>query len=250
MNVWEDTRVVEAVQQTGRKKVVMAALWTEVCRAIAALSAFDDGYEVYFVSDASAEVTKETHEMPISAYPGRRLARQLAATTWQCEPAGPDCEPRINTVAPVQIMWLGRARINDRGPGGALYCDRTLNECERQRQCGSSSRCSGFWDACAPCGIAAVSIGPMVSLDARMRRKPACSMNLQDYTGSWPYLVIQGAEATSSRASRGWHTRKSLVIDGATSNLRMLVACNTSMRPDMVASGVLQSICLLKRSFG
>jgi hypothetical protein len=49
MNFWEDTRVVEAVQKTGWKKVVIAALWTEV----------------YFVSDASAEVTKEAHEMAI-----------------------------------------------------------------------------------------------------------------------------------------------------------------------------------------
>ena len=65
MNFWEDTRVVKAVQKTGRKKVVIAALWTEVCLAIAALSALDDGYEVYFVSDASAEVTKEAHEMAI-----------------------------------------------------------------------------------------------------------------------------------------------------------------------------------------
>jgi nicotinamidase-related amidase len=65
MNFWEDTRVVEAVQKTGRKKVVIAVLWTEVCRAIAALFALDDGYEVYFVSDASAEATKEAHEMAI-----------------------------------------------------------------------------------------------------------------------------------------------------------------------------------------
>ena len=57
MNSWEDKRVVEAVQKTGRKKVVIAALWTEVCLATAGLSALDDGYEVYFVTDASAGVT-------------------------------------------------------------------------------------------------------------------------------------------------------------------------------------------------
>ena len=65
MHFWEDTHVVEAVQQTGRKKVVIAALWIEVCLAVAALSALDDGYEVYVVSDASAEVTKEAPEMAI-----------------------------------------------------------------------------------------------------------------------------------------------------------------------------------------
>ena len=49
MNVWEDMRVVEVMQQTGRKKVVIAALWTEVCRAITALSALDDGDDRYEV---------------------------------------------------------------------------------------------------------------------------------------------------------------------------------------------------------
>jgi nicotinamidase-related amidase len=58
MNTWEDRRVVEVVEKAGRKKVVMAALWTEVCLATAALSAIDDGYEVYIVTDASAGVTK------------------------------------------------------------------------------------------------------------------------------------------------------------------------------------------------
>jgi nicotinamidase-related amidase len=65
MNTWEDTRVVERVQQAGRKKVVIAALWTEVCLATATLSAIDDGYEGYIVTDASAGVTKEAHEMAI-----------------------------------------------------------------------------------------------------------------------------------------------------------------------------------------
>jgi nicotinamidase-related amidase len=57
--------VVEVVEKTGHKKVVIAALWTEVCLGTAALSAIDDGYEVYIVTDASADVTKEAHEMAI-----------------------------------------------------------------------------------------------------------------------------------------------------------------------------------------
>jgi nicotinamidase-related amidase len=78
MNAWEDTRVVERVQQAGRKKVVIAALWTEVCLATAALSARDDGYEVYFVSDASAGVTKEAHEMAIH----RMIQAGAVPMTW------------------------------------------------------------------------------------------------------------------------------------------------------------------------
>jgi nicotinamidase-related amidase len=78
MNAWEDKRVVEAVQKTGRKKVVMAALWTEVCLATAALSALDDGYEVYFVTDASAGVTKEAHAMAIQ----RLIQAGAVPVTW------------------------------------------------------------------------------------------------------------------------------------------------------------------------
>ena len=44
----------------------MAALWTEVCLATAALSALDDGYEVYMVTDASGGVTAEAHDMAIN----------------------------------------------------------------------------------------------------------------------------------------------------------------------------------------
>jgi len=78
MNCWEDPKVVEAVKRTDRKKVIMAALWTEVCLATAALSALDDGYEVYIVTDASAGVTVEAHEMAI-----RRMVQAGAVpTTW------------------------------------------------------------------------------------------------------------------------------------------------------------------------
>jgi nicotinamidase-related amidase len=65
MNAWEDTRVVDAVGRMGRNKLVMAALWTEVCLATAALSALDDGFEVYIVTDASGGVTVEAHTAAI-----------------------------------------------------------------------------------------------------------------------------------------------------------------------------------------
>lgn len=61
-NAWSDERFVEAVAATGRAKLVMAGLWTEVCLAQTALSAIKDGYEVYFVSDASGGVSREAHD--------------------------------------------------------------------------------------------------------------------------------------------------------------------------------------------
>jgi nicotinamidase-related amidase len=65
INTWEDERVVDWVKKTRRKKVVMAALWTEICLAFAFIHALGDGYEVYFVTDASGGVSVEAHEVAI-----------------------------------------------------------------------------------------------------------------------------------------------------------------------------------------
>jgi nicotinamidase-related amidase len=65
INTWEDARVVDAVKKTGRKKVVMAALWTEICLAMPAIQAAGEGYEVYAVTDASGGVSAEAHEMAV-----------------------------------------------------------------------------------------------------------------------------------------------------------------------------------------
>lgn len=65
MNAWEDQRVVDQVKKFGRKKVVMAALWTEVCLLEPVLSAIDEGYDVYIVTDASGGVSKEAHDMAV-----------------------------------------------------------------------------------------------------------------------------------------------------------------------------------------
>ena len=65
INAWEDKKVVDWVKKTGRKKIVMAGLWTEVCVAMPALQAVGEGYDVYVVTDASAGVSPEAHEMAI-----------------------------------------------------------------------------------------------------------------------------------------------------------------------------------------
>jgi nicotinamidase-related amidase len=59
-NSWPDIR--SAVEATGRKKLVMAGLLTEVCLLQAVLPALKEGYEVFFVSDCSGGCTKEAHE--------------------------------------------------------------------------------------------------------------------------------------------------------------------------------------------
>ncbi|MDC0709359.1 hydrolase [Stigmatella sp. ncwal1] len=65
INTWEDTRVVDWVKKTGRKKLVMAALWTEICLAFPVIHALGEGYEVYIVTDASGGVSAEAHTMAI-----------------------------------------------------------------------------------------------------------------------------------------------------------------------------------------
>jgi nicotinamidase-related amidase len=61
MNSWEDEKFVAAVKATGRKKLVMAALWTEVCLAFPALQATKAGFEVYAVEDASGGTSVTAH---------------------------------------------------------------------------------------------------------------------------------------------------------------------------------------------
>lgn len=77
-NAWSDPRFRQAVQETGRKKLVMCGLWTEVCLAQTVLSALRDGYEVYFISDASGGLSMEAH------YDAKQLMIQAGARplTW------------------------------------------------------------------------------------------------------------------------------------------------------------------------
>lgn len=65
LNSWDDQRVVEWVKATGKNKLVMAGLWTEVCLAMPVLSALADGYEVYIVTDASGGSSAEGHERAV-----------------------------------------------------------------------------------------------------------------------------------------------------------------------------------------
>lgn len=62
-NAWSDPAFVAAVEGTGRRKLVMAGLWTEVCLTQTALSALKAGYEVYFVADASGGLSPEAHQL-------------------------------------------------------------------------------------------------------------------------------------------------------------------------------------------
>jgi nicotinamidase-related amidase len=62
MNTWEDPRIAERVNAIGKDKIVLAGLWTSVCIVGPALSALDQGFEVYVIADACGDVSDEAHE--------------------------------------------------------------------------------------------------------------------------------------------------------------------------------------------
>jgi nicotinamidase-related amidase len=65
LNSWDDPRVVDWVKRNGKKKLVLAGLWTEVCLAMPVLSLLAEGYEVYIVTDASGGTSPEAHERAV-----------------------------------------------------------------------------------------------------------------------------------------------------------------------------------------
>jgi nicotinamidase-related amidase len=83
INSWEDDRVVQWVEQTGRTKIVIAGLWTEICVAHPTIQALGEGYEVFPVTDASGGVTVEAHEVAIQ----RMVQAGAVPITWMVLPA-------------------------------------------------------------------------------------------------------------------------------------------------------------------
>ena len=62
MNTWEDENAYKAIVDLNKKKLVLAGLWTSVCIVGPALSALEEGYEVYVVADACGDISAEAHE--------------------------------------------------------------------------------------------------------------------------------------------------------------------------------------------
>jgi len=84
INSWEDIEFRKAVIATGRKKLIMTALWTEACLTFPALDAIREGYEVYVVADAVGGTSVVAHDMAL-----RRIeqagGRMISVTQLWCE---------------------------------------------------------------------------------------------------------------------------------------------------------------------
>lgn len=65
INTWQDTAVTDLVAKSGRKQLIIAGLWTEVCVAMPAIQAAAEGYDVFVVTDACGSVSAEGHDMAI-----------------------------------------------------------------------------------------------------------------------------------------------------------------------------------------
>jgi nicotinamidase-related amidase len=65
MNTWEDAAVIGEVNRIGKSRIVLAGLWTSVCIVGPALSALDQGFEVYVIADACGDVSTEAHERAV-----------------------------------------------------------------------------------------------------------------------------------------------------------------------------------------
>ncbi|RYJ42810.1 Isochorismatase hydrolase [Flavobacterium beibuense] len=70
INTWEDPKITDIVKESGRKQLIIAGLWTEICVAMPAIQAIGEGYDVFVVTDASGSTSAEAHDMAV-----RRMAQ-------------------------------------------------------------------------------------------------------------------------------------------------------------------------------
>ncbi|WP_369062038.1 hydrolase [Caulobacter sp. 73W] len=78
INTWEDQIVVDAVKATGRKQLIIAGLWTEICVAMPAIQAAGEGWDVTVITDASGGTSVEAHAVAIQ----RMIAAGVNMMTW------------------------------------------------------------------------------------------------------------------------------------------------------------------------
>jgi len=119
INTWEDPKVVDAVKATGRKQLIIAGLWTEICVAMPAIQAVGEGWDVTVITDACGAVSVEAHEVAIQrmAAAGVNLMTWLAlAAEWQrdwarAETAGGLTDVLIQHAAGSGIAYLWEQQL-------------------------------------------------------------------------------------------------------------------------------------------
>jgi nicotinamidase-related amidase len=79
VDAWDSAEFRAAIEATGRKKIIMAALWTEVCLVYPALDMLLEGYEIYALSDVSGGTTVDAHERGMQ----RLMQAGAIPVTWE-----------------------------------------------------------------------------------------------------------------------------------------------------------------------
>lgn len=113
INTWQDNNVVDLVKQSGRKKLVLAGLWTEICLAMPAIQAAGEGWEVYAVTDASGGVSLEAHEMAVR----RMVQAGVTPITWLAVVS----EWQRDWARETTAQALGSATLDHAGGSGVAF---------------------------------------------------------------------------------------------------------------------------------
>lgn len=101
INTWEDKAVVDAVKATGRKQLIIAGLWTEICVAMPTIQALGEGWDVTVVTDASGGTSLEAHEVGIQrmiAAGANMMTWVAVAAEWQRDWARAETAEKLNKV--------------------------------------------------------------------------------------------------------------------------------------------------------
>jgi nicotinamidase-related amidase len=114
INTWQDPKVVDVVKATGRKQLILAGLWTEVCVAMPAIQALGEGWDVTVVTDASGGTSVEAHQVAIQRMigAGANVVTWLAvAAEWQRDWARMDTAVTITEVIKQHAVGSGIAYL-------------------------------------------------------------------------------------------------------------------------------------------
>lgn len=102
INAWDSQEFVAAVKATGRRKMIMAGILTDVCVAFPALSAIAAGYDVYAVTDASGTTSQLAHDAPIQ----RMIQAGVTPITWVAVMSELQADWRCSTAPEMAAMLI------------------------------------------------------------------------------------------------------------------------------------------------
>jgi nicotinamidase-related amidase len=110
MNAWEDPDFRAAVEKTGRNKLILAGIWTEVCAALPALDALRAGYHVYVVADAIGGVTKVAHDSAMQRM-AQAGAVPISVLALACELQRDWGRPQADRLRAIMREYFGKLRV-------------------------------------------------------------------------------------------------------------------------------------------